>query len=240
VEPRILHRQSERAARLPYVDRADAGRVLAEALRGYASEEAKLVLALPRGGVAVAYEMSRALRAPLDVMVVRKIGVPAYPELAMGAVASGGSVVVNHDVVESLRVSPAELERATDLARAELDLRERELRDNRPPPKLRGRTVILVDDGLATGATMRSAVRAAWSHGAARVIVAVPVAPRQAVLELRDEADHVVCPATPEPFLAVGRFYLAFRQVSTRAARSLLEQAWSTGLEPERNGGPEG
>jgi putative phosphoribosyl transferase len=225
-------------------DRADAGKRLAERLatgpfqgtglvtgpfqgtglrsRGW---DAPVVLGLPRGGVPIAYEVARVLEAPLDVFVVRKLGVPGQEELAMGAIASGGVRVVNRDVVGALGLSPAVLDRVAAAEQLELERRERLYRGARALQPLAGRTVILVDDGLATGSTMRAAVRAVRQHGPARVVVAVPVAAAATCEELKAEVDEVVCLATPDPFLAVGRFYDDFTQTTDREVREQLRAA---------------
>src|ERR1700682_5156547 len=174
-------------------DRRDAGRLLAERLAAYANRPDVLVLALPRGGVPVGYEVARALRAPLDVFVVRKLGVPGYEELAMGAVATGGVRVLNDQLVERLGIPESLIDAVAARARQELARRERLYRGNRPPPDVRGRTGILVDDGLATGATMQAAIKALRQQDPARIVVAVPIASRQACEELREEVDDVIC-----------------------------------------------
>jgi erythromycin esterase-like protein/predicted phosphoribosyltransferase len=206
-------------------DRAQAGRLLAEHLRDYAGREDVIVLGLPRGGVPVAFEIAQALGVPLDVFVVRKLGVPGQEELALGAIASGGTRVLNRQVVESLAI-PAEWIEAVDAKEMrELERREHAYRDDRPPPEVTGRTVILVDDGLATGSTMWAAVRAVRQEGAARVVVAVPVADPDVCNALRSEADEVVCLMTPQPLLGVGAWYEDFSQVTDDEVRALLERA---------------
>src|SRR5690606_21813146 len=187
-----------------FEDGTDAGRWLAERLARFAGREDVVVLALPRGGVPVAVEIARRIRAPLDLMLVRKLGVPGQEELAMGAIASGGVRVLNEDVVQALGISPETVEAVTASEEAELARGERVYRGERPYPELAGKTVVLIDDGLATGATMRAAVAATREHRPSAVVVAVPVAPRETVELLRQEADDVVCPATPEPFMGVG------------------------------------
>jgi predicted phosphoribosyltransferase len=203
-------------------DRREAGRLLADKLTDYANRPDVIVLALPRGGVPVAYEAARALQAPLDVFLVRKLGVPGHEELAMGAVATGGVRVLNDEVVTSLRISEKQIDAATSQQREELKRRERLYRDGRPAPNVRGRTVILVDDGLATGATMRAAVQALRQQQPARIVVAVPTASPDTCQALRAEADEVVCAITPEPFLAVGRWYDVFTQTTDDEVRDLL------------------
>jgi predicted phosphoribosyltransferase len=203
-------------------DRREAGRLLAARLAPYRGRPDVLVLALPRGGVPVGYEVARALGAPLDVFLVRKLGVPGHEELAMGAVASGGVQVLNADVLAGLGLSDRVVAAVAARELQELERRERLYRGARPPRDVQGRTVILVDDGLATGATMRAAIHALRRRGAARIVVAVPVAPLQTCAELRAEADEVVCLVTPEPFLAVGLWYDDFTQTSDDEVRALL------------------
>jgi putative phosphoribosyl transferase len=206
-------------------DRGEAGRRLAAALQHYAGRSDVLVLALPRGGVPVAYEVARALRAPLDIFVVRKLGVPGQPELAMGAIATGGVRVLNRDIVEALGIPPQMVDAVAAREGAELERRERAYRGNRPVPDLTGRTVILVDDGLATGATMRAAAVALKRHHPARVVIAVPTAAREVCDEFRAEVDEVVCAETPPMFGAVGMWYEDFRQTSDQDVRDLLDRA---------------
>lgn len=207
-------------------DRADAGRVLAQRLTGYANRADVLVLALPRGGVPVAFEVAEALDVPLDIFIVRKLGVPGHEELAMGALATGGVRVVNDDVVSQLGLSDAVIDAVAVQEEKELERRERAYRGARAAPDVRGRTVILVDDGLATGATMRAAAAALRKQQPARLIVAVPVAASQTCDDLRTEVDEIVCGATPEPFLGVGRWYRDFSQTTDEEVRRLLGQAW--------------
>jgi predicted phosphoribosyltransferase len=207
-----------------YRDRTEAGQVLARHLAPYASRPDLLVLALPRGGVPVAYEVAQALRAPLDVFIVRKLGVPGREELAMGALATGGVRVLNHDVVGALDIPDEVLDAVTEREEEELQRRSRLYRGDRPPPEVRGRTVILVDDGLATGSTMRAAVAALRRQGPAQSVVAVPVGSAETCAELAQEAE-VVCPRTPEPFLAVGLWYEDFTQTSDEEVRELLDRA---------------
>jgi predicted phosphoribosyltransferase len=209
---------------LPYRDRADAGRALAADLLAFAGRPNVLVLALPRGGVPVAFEIARLLRAPLDVFVVRKLGVPGHEELAMGAIATGDIVVLNREVLSMLRISREDLDAAIGRERLELARRDREYRDSRPPPQIGDRLVILVDDGLATGSTMLAAVRALREEHPQRIIVAVPVASREAVALLRSEGVEVVCPATPEPFYGVGWWYQDFSQTTDAEVREQLAQ----------------
>lgn len=209
-----------------FTDRAEAGRALAQRLVHHA-DSAGIVLALPRGGVPVAYEVARALRLPLDVFIVRKLGVPGQEEFAMGAVATGGVRVMNERVVLGLGIPDAVVDVVAAREGQELLRRERLYRGNRPPPDLEGRTAIVVDDGLATGSTMKAAVAALRRERAARIVVAVPVASEEACADLRDEADEVVCVATPEPFHAVGVWYADFRQTTDDEVIGLLERAAS-------------
>lgn len=203
-------------------DRAAAGRALAESLTSYAGQDDVIVLGLPRGGVPVAAEIARALLAPLDLMLVRKLGVPGHEELAMGAIASGGVRVLNSEVVAGLEISESAIDRVATEEKRELQRREREYRGDRPPPQLQKKTVILVDDGLATGATMRAAVTATREHHPGRVVVAIPVAPEETCRELEQVADEVVCLSMPEPFMAIGIWYQQFGQVSDQEVRELL------------------
>jgi predicted phosphoribosyltransferase len=208
-----------------YRDRRDAGRDLAAKLADYAGRPAVLVLALPRGGVPVAYEVVQALGVPLDVFLVRKLGVPGHEELAVGAIASGGVRLLNQDVVRALRISPEIIDQVTQIELAELQRREREYRDDLPAPDVRGKTVILIDDGLATGASMRVAVAALRQRIPARIVVAVPVASPATCDEFRYEVDEVVCARTPDPFYAVGLWYEDFSQTTDEEVRDLLRRA---------------
>jgi len=206
-------------------NRSEAGQFLAQKLKAYADRDDVIVLALPRGGVPVAFEVARALHAPLDVFVVRKLGVPGHEELAMGAIASGGVLVIEPSVVEDLAIP---MEVVLDVAaREELERlrREREYRGDKPPLDVRGRTVILVDDGLATGSTMRAAIAALKKLQPAKIVVAVPVAVRSTCAELAEEVDEVVCARTPEPFYAVGQWYAEFTQTTDEEVRELLARA---------------
>ena len=206
-------------------NRHDAGSALARRLTFYGGRADVSVLALPRGGVPVAFEIAMALGAPLDVFLVRKLGLPGHEELALGAIASGGARVLDPDVLREYRVSKGEIARVTAVELRELRRREIAYRAGRPPLDVRDRTVILVDDGLATGSSMRAALAALEALSPARVVVAVPVAPRSTVLSLERVADEVVCLATPEPFLAVGNFYEHFEQVSDEEVCDLLALA---------------
>jgi putative phosphoribosyl transferase len=205
-----------------FLDRRDAGRQLANRLGAYAGRSDVLVLALPRGGVPVAYEVARALHAPLDVLLVRKLGVPGHEELAMGAVASGGIRVLDPDVMRVAHVTAPELDAVTEAELRELSRRTAEYRGDRPFPAIQSRTVILVDDGLATGASMRAAIMALRQQHPARIVVAAPVAPPQTCEEFRAIADDVVCAVTPDPFYAVGLWYEDFGQTSDEEVRDLL------------------
>ena len=203
-------------------DRYESGRRLAAALSPYAGRPNLLVLALPRGGVPVGYEVARALGAPLDVMLVRKLGVPGHEELAMGAIASGGIRVVSDEVVAAFNIPDRVIAAVAAQEEEELWRRERLYRGDRPAADVRGRTVILVDDGLATGASMRAAAQALRAQQPERLVVAVPVAPPETCVSLRQEADDVVCALAPEPFLAVGNWYDDFSQTSDDEVRELL------------------
>jgi len=206
-------------------DRFDAGRQLATRLRRYAGRDNVIVLALPRGGVPVGYEAAQALDAPLDVFLVRKLGVPGHEELAMGAIASGGVVVLNEEVTNALTISDEIIAEAVEQERRELARRERAYRGDRPPPEVRDRIAILVDDGLATGSSMRAAISALDKLKPGRVVVAVPVGAAQTCSELCSRADEVVCPRQPEPFFAVGPWYEDFTQTTDQEVRDLLRQA---------------
>src|ERR1700720_3221008 len=203
-------------------NRIDAGSQLAEKLAAYANRPGVLVLALPRGGVPVGFEVARELGALLDVFLVRKLGVPGYEELAMGAVATGGVRVLNDEIVRGLGISDHEIDAAAARERQELARRERLYRGNRPPPDVRGRTVILVDDGLATGATMYAAIEALRQQNPARIVVAVPTASPETCEEMKTKADEVICAITPEPFHAVGRWYRNFSQTTDEEVADLL------------------
>jgi predicted phosphoribosyltransferase len=207
-----------------FEDRREGGRRLAERLGRYAGRPDVVVLGLPRGGVPVAAEVARALDAPLDVFLVRKLGVPGHEELAMGAIASGGVRVLNDDVVRAIGIGEHEIEAVAARELATLEAREREYRGGLGPLDVRGRTAILVDDGLATGATMRAAIRALRGLGAAAIVAAVPTAPRETCEALRREVSEVVCATTPDPFTAVGVWYRDFTAVSDDEVRELLER----------------
>jgi putative phosphoribosyl transferase len=205
-----------------FSNRTEAGRQLAEKLVKYAGRDDVIVLGLPRGGVPVAYEVAKRLGVPLDVFIVRKLGVPGFEELAVGAIASGGVRVLNKDVFRALPNAEETIELITATETAELERREQEYRDGRPAPELRDRVVILVDDGLATGATMRAAVKALRQRDIAKIVVAVPVGPPDTCREVEDEADETVCLSMPEFFQAVGQYYEDFSQTSDEEVRELL------------------
>lgn len=203
-------------------DRADAGRQLAERLGEFVEQHDVLVLGLPRGGVPIAYEVAARLGVPFDIFLVRKLGVPGHPELAMGAIASGGIEVLNDALIADLGISSAAVAEIAARERLELDRRDRVFRGSRPMPEVAARTVILTDDGLATGATMEAAVRAVRQLGPARVIVAVPVGARETCERFNSLADRLVCLATPEPFDAVGQWYENFSQTTDEEVQQLL------------------
>lgn len=207
---------------LPFVDRSDAGRRLGDHLAAYAGRSDVVVLALPRGGVAVGAEVARKLGAPLDLLLVRKLGVPGHEEFAMGAIASGGVRIISEDVVAALGVSDREMALVAAAEEEELARQERVFRGSRRFPDVSGRTIILVDDGLATGATMRAAAAVIRGRSPSRLVVAVPVAPGETCAALRAEVDEVVCLATPEPFHSVGSWYEDFHQTTDEEVRLLL------------------
>jgi putative phosphoribosyl transferase len=208
----------------PYDDRRHAGAVLAARLERFKGRTDVVVLALPRGGVPVAHEVARALAAPLDVFLVRKLGLPAHRELAMGAIASGGVRVLNEDVVAAYRLSEETINAVARAEQAELERRERTYRDGRGAVELRDRIVLLIDDGLATGASMKAAVEAVRAHDPARIVVAVPVGSPETCREFADVADEIVCARAPEYFAAVGRWYRNFSQTSDEEVRELLRE----------------
>jgi putative phosphoribosyl transferase len=213
----------DQARQVRFRDRAEAGRALARVLSHYAGRDDVIVLALPRGGVPVAAEVAKELGAPLDVFVVRKLGVPGHEELAMGAIASGGVLVLDDGVLRWLGISEEQVQRALTRELDELRRREAAYRNGRPLPDLKGKTVILVDDGLATGTSMQAAARAVRRHQPARIVIAVPVASRATCDQFRDDVDEVVCAVTPEPFYAVGNWYEDFSQTSDEEVRELLD-----------------
>lgn len=214
----------------PFKNRVSAGQALAKAVQDQLNPQPGddcLVLALPRGGVPVAFEVAQSLDAELDLMVVRKLGLPWHPELAMGAIASGGIRILNEDVVRSSRVDFATIEQVERDETRELERRETAYRGDRPHPELAGRRVILVDDGVATGATMKAAVMAARRQNPADITVAVPVAPPDTLSPLKAIADRVICVITPEWMNAIGAWYLDFDQTSDDDVRALLKRAWA-------------
>jgi putative phosphoribosyl transferase len=208
-----------------YRNRIEAGKRLAEHLQDYANRDDVLVLALPRGGVPVAYEVAAALHAPLDIFLVRKLGVPGQEELAMGAIATGGVRVLNEDVVRYLDIPGNVIDAVAANEERELERRERLYRDDRPPPDVRGRTVILIDDGLATGSTMRAAAAALRKKQPARIVVGVPVSAAETCDEFRMEVDEIICAAMPEPFQGVGLWYKDFSQTTDQEVRDLLKDS---------------
>ena len=210
---------------VPFRNRTEAGRYLATMLAAYSGRSDVIVLALPRGGVPVGYEVALALHSPLDVYIVRKLGLPGHEELAIGAIASGGAKVFDHYLIGELGITEGELARVVEQEERELERREMEYRGTRPAVSVTGHTTILVDDGLATGYTMRAAVAALKQEGAAKIVVAVPVAPPETCNSFRAEVDEIVCALTPEPFLAVGLWYRDFRQTSDDEVRDLLARA---------------
>src|SRR5438093_342622 len=206
-------------------NRMHAGQVLAKMLQEYGNREDVVVLALPRGGVPVAFEIANALHVPLDVFLVRKLGVPGQEELAMGAIATGGIRVLNNEVVKHLGIPEHVIDSATQAEQRELDRREQVYRGNRQPPQVHGWTMIFVDDGLATGSTMRAAVTALRQQKPAHIVVAVPVAAASTCQEFQDEVDQIICATTPEPFYGVGQWYEDFSQTSDEEVRDLLDRA---------------
>jgi|SRR5581483_1038935 len=213
-------------------DRREAGQLLARALELFRERSDVVVLALPRGGVPVAYEVAQELKLPLDIFIVRKLGVPGQEELAMGAVASGGTTVVNQSILEDLAISDEEIKAIAERERREIDRREREYRNGYRAVQVEGRTAILIDDGLATGASMRAAARALRPR-AREVVAAVPAASERTCDELRAEVDQVICLTRPQPFVAVGMFYRDFEQTTDEEVRELLAQARSSSGSPQ-------
>jgi putative phosphoribosyl transferase len=214
--------------RQPFNDRRHAGATLAARLQHYKDRDDVVVLALPRGGVPVGYEVARTLHVPLDVFLVRKLGVPVHPELAMGAIASGGVRVLNDDVVGWYGIPPAVIDAVAREEQAELERRELAYRSGRTPVDLRGRIVLLVDDGLATGSTMKAAVRAVRAHEPSRIVVAVPVGAPDTCREFAEVADEIVCARSPEHFSAVGQWYRDFSQTTDAEVRELLHDSPAT------------
>lgn len=206
-------------------DRKDAGRYLADRLQKYAHQPDTLVLGLPRGGIVVAYEIAMELGLPLDVFLVRKLGVPGYEELAMGAIASGGTRILNQDVIRNIQISADDIKNVAAREEKELMRRERAYRNNRPRPEIKDQTIIIVDDGLATGATMRAAVTALRKQSPHKIVVAVPVASNDTCNEFRAEVDEILCGLTPTFFNAVGAWYENFTQTTDDEVVSLLEKA---------------
>jgi len=213
-------------------DRRGAGRFLATKLTRYAHDPNVIVLALPRGGVPVAYEVARALHAPLDIFLVRKLGVPGQEELALGAISSGGMRVLNPDIVQVLGIPNYMIEQIVARELQELERREQLYRAGQPPLDVRGRTVILVDDGLATGASMRAAILALRELHPARIVVAVPTASKETCNTFRDLADEIICAQTPDPFYAVGAWYDDFSQTTDAQVRELLDRAAKSSTAP--------
>lgn len=212
---------------VPIPDRVAAGKTLARLLDAYSNQPDTLVLALPRGGVPVAWEIARELALPLDLMLVRKLGMPGHEEYAMGAIASGGVRVLNEEALRYGRVDPATIERVTERQKSELERRDHLYRGNRPYPDLQGRQVLLVDDGLATGSTMRAAVQAVRQQAPARIVLVAPVASTDAIAMLRPLVDEVVCPLVPDALSSIGEWYSDFGQTSDEEVQALLRQAWA-------------
>jgi putative phosphoribosyl transferase len=206
-------------------DRTEAGKYLATKLLSYKDRPDVLVLALPRGGVPVAFEVAEALRVPLDIFLVRKLGVPGHEELAMGAISTGGVRVLNEDTIDYLSIPEHIIDSIAAEELKELERRELAYRGNRPEPDVKGKTVILIDDGLATGSTIRAAAQALRQQQPARIVVAVPVSARETCDEYRIGVDEIICAVTPEPFLGVGMWYLDFSQTTDEEVRDLLERA---------------
>ena len=213
---------------MTFQNRRDAGKRLASLLHEYAGVKNVLVLGLPRGGVPVAYEVAQALHAPLDVFVVRKLGVPGQEELAFGAIATGGVRILNSSVMEHARITEEEVETVSRAETKELERRERAFRGGRAAPQIEGRTVILIDDGLATGATMRAAIMALRQQHPARIVVGVPAASPESCAEFQDEVDDIVCAVTPDPFYSVGSWYDDFSQTTDEEVQDLMDRVSQT------------
>jgi predicted phosphoribosyltransferase len=211
-------------------NRAEAGRRLVEPLLKYANRPDVIILALPRGGVPVAYEVATALDVRLDLMLVRKLGVPSHPEFAMGAIASGGVQILNDDALRAHPIDRASFEAVVAREAQELSRREKAYRGNRPPPQLKDQVVILIDDGLATGSSMMAAIHAVRMQAPERIVVAVPVAPRETVEDLSMQVDEVICPLIPEWMMSIGYWYLDFSQTSDEEVIDLMQRAWQREL----------
>jgi putative phosphoribosyl transferase len=211
-----------------FEDRKDAGRTLAGELLEYKDRPDVIVLALPRGGVPVAHEVAQALNAPLDIILVRKLGLPGHEELAMGAIASGGVRVLNDEVIQSLSIPQKLIDRVAERERHELERRERAYRGDTPRPELAGKTVILIDDGLATGASMRAAIAGVRAQDPASIIVAVPTAAPETCASFEELADEIICATTPQPFYGVGLWYENFSQTSDDEVQEMLEDVEMT------------
>lgn len=211
---------------ISFRDRADAGRALAAALAEWREQADVLVLALPRGGVPVAYELASALALRLDLMLVRKLGTPGHKEMAMGAIASGGVRVLNDDLIRDLYIPPTAIDAVAQKEALELQRRDLAYRGKRPAPAVAGQRVILVDDGLATGATMRAAIAAVRQQSPAHIVVAAPVAPVETLAMLRPLVDQLICLLTPAPFFSVGQWYRDFSQTTDEEVKTLLSKAW--------------
>jgi putative phosphoribosyl transferase len=229
---RLARSHSEQAP-AGFRDRRDAGRYLAAQLTAYADRPDVVVLGIPRGGVPVAFEVADALRAPLDIVVVRKLGLPFQPELAMGAIASGGVRILNRDVLSDLEISPAVIDEVAAREQVELERREHSYRSGRAAVELAGKTVIVVDDGLATGSTMLAAIGAVRQRGAAAVVCAVPVAAPSSLAKVSPQVDELVCVIASDDFFAVGQWYLDFPQTSDEEVRDLLAQAQGAQAPPQ-------
>ncbi len=208
-----------------FADRAEAGKMLAEVLVDYAERTDVLVLALPRGGVPVAYEVAQTLTVPMDLWLVRKLGVPGQEELAMGAIAGNDTCILNRDIISVLNIDRATIDAVIVKEQAELERRNRLYRQGRSSPDIKGKTIIIIDDGLATGATMRAAIASLRQAGAAKIIAAVPVGAASTCGKVEQDADELVCLYTPEPFYGVGQWYSDFSQTSDESVLALLESA---------------